>query len=273
MIGLTSRTTSPSSVVSSRSTPWVAGWCGPKLMVRSSSCRSSSTTASVPETGSSSIRSIVTERSRSRYGTLTGSKSVIPARVLALVEGVEDGLAAHREVAPLGVALVVLRHQDAAMVRVAVEHDAEHVVDLALLVIGGGEQVDDRGEPRIVGSEPGLDVEAVGALHGEELVVHAEARLLGEVVAAVHAHQGGPRLVVLVAQVCERVADGRRGHLKRRLAAEEGCVGDRLVAEPVAYALGDQLEARGIRQGRSSRGALRCRTRCTARATHRRGCP
>ena len=38
MIGLMSRTTSPSSVVSSRSTPCVAGWCGPMLSVSSSSC-------------------------------------------------------------------------------------------------------------------------------------------------------------------------------------------------------------------------------------------
>ncbi|CAB4932053.1 unannotated protein [freshwater metagenome] len=36
MIGLTSRMTSPSSVVNRRSTPWVAGWCGPMLIVRSS---------------------------------------------------------------------------------------------------------------------------------------------------------------------------------------------------------------------------------------------
>ena len=41
------------SVVSSRSTPCVAGWCGPMLIVRSSSCSSPS-------------GSIVTERSRSR---------------------------------------------------------------------------------------------------------------------------------------------------------------------------------------------------------------
>src|SRR5918992_4019721 len=242
MIGLTSRTTSPSSVVSSLSTPWVAGWCGPKLTVRSSSCRSPSTTASVPETGSSSIRSIVTDRSRSRYGTLTGSKSVIPARVLVLVERVEHRLAAHREVAPLWEALVVLRHQDAARVGVALEHDAEHVVDLALLVLGRGEQVDDRGQARIVRSEPGLHVQAVGPLHREQLVVHAEARLLGEVVAPVHAHQRRPGLGVHVAQVGERVADGGRGHLERGLAAEEDGVPDGLVAELVADALGDQLE-------------------------------
>ena len=36
MIGLMSRTTSPSRVVISRSTPWVAGWWGPMLRVSSS---------------------------------------------------------------------------------------------------------------------------------------------------------------------------------------------------------------------------------------------
>src|SRR5918998_525321 len=135
MIGLTSRTTSPSSVVSRRSTPCVAGWWGPMLIVRSSSC-------------SSPIGSIVTERSRSRYGTWSGSvivprSSVIPARQLRLVEGVDDGLAADREVAPLRVALVVLRHEDAAHVGVAVEDHAEHVEDLALLEVGGRVEVHD----------------------------------------------------------------------------------------------------------------------------------
>ena len=37
IIGFMSRTTSPSSVHSSRSTPCVAGWCGPMLSVSSSS--------------------------------------------------------------------------------------------------------------------------------------------------------------------------------------------------------------------------------------------
>ena len=36
MIGLRSRTTSPSSWTTSRSTPCVAGWCGPMLIVISS---------------------------------------------------------------------------------------------------------------------------------------------------------------------------------------------------------------------------------------------
>src|SRR3954454_145305 len=139
MIGFTSRTISPSSVVRRRSTPCVAGWCGPMLIVRSSSC-------------SAPIGSIVTERSRSLYGTLSASvnvpgfwRSVIPARQLRLVERVDDGLPAHREVAPLRVALVVLRHQDAAHVRVALEDHAEHVVDLALVEVGRRVQVHDGG--------------------------------------------------------------------------------------------------------------------------------
>src|SRR5215213_5756471 len=185
MIGLMSRTTSPSSVVSKRSTPCVAGWCGPMLRVNSSSWRSPSTSASVPETGCSPIRSIVTERSRSRYGTLSGS-SVIPARVLLLVEREQDGLAAHREVAPLGVPGVVLRQQDAAHVRMALEDDAEHVVDLALLVVRCGEEVDDRGQMRLFAGEAGPHVEAIASLHGEQLVVDAVARLGGQVVHSVH---------------------------------------------------------------------------------------
>src|ERR671923_1187853 len=143
MIGLTSRTTSPSSVVSSRSTPCVAGWCGPMLIVKSSSWTSPSVTAAVPETGSSPRRSIITDASRSRYGTPVESPSVIPAWELVLVEREDHRLAAHREVAPLREALVVLGHEDAAQVGVPLEHDAEHVVDLTLLEVGGRIEVDD----------------------------------------------------------------------------------------------------------------------------------
>src|SRR5205085_2085481 len=170
MIGVTSRTISPSSVVSSRSTPCVAGWCGPMLIVNSSVVGS----ISVPYTGESgsSSRSSVTDCSRARYGTPSGSffpargsfvgvPSVIPARHLVLVVREDHGLAAHREVAPLGESLVVLRHQDAAVVRMAVELDAEHVPDLALLEVGGREQVDDRRERRGVDPDARLHVEAL----------------------------------------------------------------------------------------------------------------
>src|SRR5688572_6148496 len=128
MIGSMSITCSPSSVSSSRSTPCVAGWCGPMLIVKSSDSGSSS----VPVTGASMVpRSSVIDSSRLRYGLLRGDGvSLLPARHLVLVVGEQHRLAADREVAPLRMALVVLRHQDAAQVRVAVEDHAEHVVDL-----------------------------------------------------------------------------------------------------------------------------------------------
>src|SRR3954453_3594798 len=91
------------------------------------------------------------ERSRSREGTVRGSwTSLIPARELMLVVGEDHGLAADREVAPLRVADVVLGHEDPAQVGVVLELDAEHVEDLALLEVGGGEEVGDRGNERLV---------------------------------------------------------------------------------------------------------------------------
>src|SRR5262245_55633012 len=59
-------------------------------------------------------------------------------QVLGLVEGEGNGLAAEREISPLRVALVILGHQYPAQVWVAAEDHAEHVVDLALLVVCGG---------------------------------------------------------------------------------------------------------------------------------------
>src|SRR5919109_1388729 len=171
MIGLTSRTTSPSSVQKSRSTPWVAGCCGPMLTVNSSVSGSSCSTgvSRVPVIGSSG-------------SVWTTGGSVIPARQLVLVVGEEDGLPAHREVAPLRIALVVLRHQDPAQVGVAVEHHAEEVEDLAFLVVGGGEQVHDGRQGRVVDPHPGPHPEPIESFGREKLVVHPEPRLLRQVV-------------------------------------------------------------------------------------------
>src|SRR5271155_3990473 len=130
MIGLTSRTISASSVTSRRRTPWVAGWCGPKLSVSSSSVSSLP-----PSSGCSSGESVIdcsrrrysdsvglsvvgliavprTQRSRyevSRDGTRTGSRARL--QPFGLVVGEDHRFAPDREVAPLGVALVVLGHQ------------------------------------------------------------------------------------------------------------------------------------------------------------------
>src|SRR4051812_8516549 len=225
MIGIVLRTTSPSSVVSRRRTPWVAGWCGPMLIVKSSSWVSGS--ISVPETGrsGSSRRAIVTDASRSRYGTLSGSGvpwSLIPAWELVFVVGEDHGLAADREVAALRVTLVVLGHEDAAQVGVPVEADAEHVEDLALLVVGGREEVNDRRHHRVVRAHARAHAKAFDAVHREQLVVHAQARLVGQVVDPVHRHQPLVRLVGVLAQVDEHVAHARRRDLERRLVAVIG---------------------------------------------------
>src|SRR5213595_1369617 len=139
MTGFISRMYSPSIVHIRRSTPCVAGWCGPRLIVKSSFSGSSS----LPKASSPMLR-----------------RSLIPARHLVLVEGEQDGLAADREVASLRVALVVLGHEDPAHVRVAVEDDAEHVVDLALLVVGRGPLGGDGGHRRRVGGHARADGDA-----------------------------------------------------------------------------------------------------------------
>src|SRR2546423_3256595 len=206
MIGVIVRTISPSSVSSSRSTPWVAGWCGPMLIVKSSVSGSSV----VPDTGvpGAAVRSSVTDRSRSRYGTssvgsrgtpVAGASLLIPARQLVLVVGEQDGLAADREVAPLREPLVVLRHQYPARIGVAVEDDAEHVVPLALLEVGAREEVDHRRHARLVDAHARLHAEPLDALHAQELVVDGEPRLVGEVGAPGHAAQALERLAALAA--------------------------------------------------------------------------
>src|SRR3954468_21772386 len=161
MIGFISRMYSPSIVHIRRSTPCVAGWGGQGLIVKSSLSGSSS----VPKTASSIWP----------LGWIR-SWSLIPARHLVLVEGEQDRLAAHREVPPLRIALVVLRHQDPAHVGVAFEDHAEHVVGLALLEVSRRVQVDDR-RHRLAVADPQLHVQAVESLHREQLVVDPESRL------------------------------------------------------------------------------------------------
>src|ERR687896_529608 len=121
------------------------------LIVSNSASGSPSGSAAVPAIGSS-------------------GGSVIPARELVLVEREQDGLAAHREVAPLRVALVVLGHKDAAQVGMALEDHPEHVEHLALLVVGGGEEVDRRRQRRVLDADARLDAEAGHAPPREELV-------------------------------------------------------------------------------------------------------
>src|SRR4051812_12956930 len=105
-----SRTTSPSRVVISRSTPWVAGWCGPRLSVSSSSWSGCSRCWS--STLDSISRYVIPGIAVGAGLWVTSLIALPPPRGLRLVVGEEDGLAAHREVTPLRMADVVLGHQD-----------------------------------------------------------------------------------------------------------------------------------------------------------------
>src|SRR5690348_1776498 len=142
MIGLMSRTTSPSRVAIRRSTPWVAGWCGPMLSVISSCVSpwpagSEESVIDVSRRRWSSVSEAISGRSGRGSG---GPLHVLPVGLL-FVEREQHRLAPHREVAPLGMALVVLRHQDPAQVRMAGELDAEHVVHLSLWELRPREQL------------------------------------------------------------------------------------------------------------------------------------
>src|SRR6266852_5287391 len=138
MTGRTSRTISPSSSSTSRSTPWVEGCWGPMLMVmRPLSASSSSTKA--PWERSSNVDS-------TRCFFMNASPSMPWREVLVL-----DGDLPHRVVLPQGVALPLVRHEDARQVGMALEDDAEQVVGLAFVPVGPGPDAGHRGDPRRVG--------------------------------------------------------------------------------------------------------------------------
>src|SRR3954470_3689199 len=205
MTGFISRTYSPSSVHIRRRTPCVAGWCGPRLIVNSSFSGSSC----VPKSGASTspvawMSSPGCETFSSGRSTETRSSSLIPARHLVLVEGEQDRLAPHREVAPLRPALVVLGHQDPPHVWMPFEDDAKHVEDFPLLEVRGWIEVDDRRHGLPV-AHAQLHAQAVDALHREQLVVDPEARLFRPVVVAVHAHHALERVGRIRAEVPEHV--------------------------------------------------------------------
>src|ERR1700709_254089 len=231
MIGLTPRTSSPSSSTTSRSTPCVAGWCGPMLTVISSSVRSS-------------LRSGVLSRS------VLNPTSAVRSAITALVVGEGDGLAADREVAPLRPADVVVGQQDPGQVRMAAEDDPEEVVDLALLEVGGGEQLDagvDGGEC-VLGRRVGqhrFDPDALHPVAVEELVVDGEARVGGEVVDAVQAGEEAVAVAGLLAQPAQHLEDLLGVGDQRRLATVEGGGEDGAGVVTLDFPP-DQLQSRGV---------------------------
>ena len=68
------------------------------------------------------------------------------------------------------VALPGRRHQYPLEVGMAVEGDAEHVPDLALVPVGGGPDIDDAGQRRLVAGERHLDADVVVTFVGKKVV-------------------------------------------------------------------------------------------------------
>src|SRR6478736_2011807 len=173
MIGLQRSTVSPCSSSISRSTPWVLGCAGPMLMtIVWSSSGAAGMSPSLAASASLMRRTAPTSRSSSRAvsslrglspcgaseplrivstipvaGTTSSAGDVGMVSVIGPPRGGRaelHGDGADLVVLAQRVALPVLRHEDAGEVRVVVEDDAEHVVDLALHRLGAGIQVEQR---------------------------------------------------------------------------------------------------------------------------------
>src|SRR5947209_8687534 len=123
--GSVSEITSPSVRSTRRSTPWVLGCCGPMLTSISSVRTSNSTTV-----GCWAVAVAMT----SFCADLTAANAVVFQReFIILAQRVSDP---------------ILREQDAAQVRVAVEPDAGQVVHFALMPVGGPPERRDRRDLR-----------------------------------------------------------------------------------------------------------------------------
>src|SRR6185312_8898647 len=70
-----------------------------------------------------------------------------------------DRHAAQRIVLALGEAVPVVRHENAGEARMSVEDDAEHVVGLPLLPVGGRVDRGDAGQVRILGGDAAFEAE------------------------------------------------------------------------------------------------------------------
>ena len=170
------------------------------------------------------IISLVGRRARRRSATVGSavSSSRSPRRGASLSHqplarcGEDDGLAADREVAALRPADVVLGHQDPAQVRVAAEHDPEEVEGLALLEVGGREELDAGVDLRQRVARPGsasiaLTRRRSTAVAVQQLVVDAEARLGRQVVGDVQAGEEAVALAGVSRSQVEHGEDLRRG--------------------------------------------------------------
>src|SRR5690242_1061258 len=122
---------SPSISSTRRSTPWAAGCCGPKFMVKFwisgiLGCL----------LGRLVVTRVVADDARHQYPGLDAHRLVHHPLLLLVVAHLH--VAGQGEVLAERVADEAVVGEDAAQVRVAVEQDAEHVEGLALEPGGGG---------------------------------------------------------------------------------------------------------------------------------------
>src|SRR2546422_6092544 len=153
MSGMASFITSPSARTTKRSTPCVEGCCGPMLRVMSSVARPPSRVSRCTST-SNPARPISPSRLQQAF----------PRRRDTMV------LLGLDEVLAQGMPRPVLRHEDAAQVRVAVEDDAEKVEHLALLPVGVAPHNRYRGDDGVVARGADLEGEEVAVRVGVERV-------------------------------------------------------------------------------------------------------
>src|SRR5919197_3380346 len=153
MSGMASFMTSPSARTTKRSTPCVEGCCGPIERVMSSVARPPSRVS----------RCTSTSNPASPIASL-GLQQALPRRRDAMVLLGLDEVLAQRMPRP------VLRHEDAAEVRVALEDDTEEVEDLALLPVGVAPHARHGGDDRVVARSVDLSREEVVVRVGVEVV-------------------------------------------------------------------------------------------------------
>src|SRR5215510_11972879 len=165
MSGMASFITSPSARTTKRSTPWVEGCCGPMLRVMSSVARPPFTwrwtSTSNPD--------------RLMLPSLSRLQQALPRRGDTVVLLGLDEVLAQRMARP------VLRHEEAAQVRVAIEGDAEEVVRPALLPVGVAPHAGHRHHHWIVALGADLQDEAMAVAIGVEVVDDLDHLALGVV--------------------------------------------------------------------------------------------
>src|SRR5215469_4884382 len=183
---------SPSISSTRRSTPWAAGCCGPKFMVKFwiSGILGSLLECLV-------VARVVADHPRHQHARLDAHRLVHHPLLLLVVAHFH--VAGEREILAERMAHEAVVREDAAQVGVAVEQHAEEVEGLALEPGGGGPDVDDRVHHRRFGAgaeDP--EAQPLVAAHGEQVVDHGVAPFrrrgglrLGALHAAAEAGLGG----------------------------------------------------------------------------------